>query len=121
MTVSHRLRRRFSRRMAQTAAVSAATFALAGGALALAPTASAVGQSGCDSAFYYFDGHINMGGVNLRSGPGTSYSSKGLLSKGTGATWICSNSRESWKYVKIKSGAHANTYGWVYGKYWDLD
>ncbi|UFR07146.1 SH3 domain-containing protein [Streptomyces sp. Go40/10] len=99
------------------------TIALVGGAVALAPAATAVGQSACRSAIYNLPGHINANNVNLRSGPGTSYSSKGLLSKGTSLTWICykpgTATTSAWDYVKIKSGIHKGTYGWVSARYWD--
>ncbi|MER6684636.1 SH3 domain-containing protein [Streptomyces olivaceoviridis] len=101
------------------------TIALVGGAVALAPAATAVGQSACRSDFYYLPGVINTNSVNLRSGPGTSYSSKGLLSKGTRLTWICykpgTATTSSWDYVKIKSGVHKGTYGWVSARYNDPD
>ncbi|POX58823.1 hypothetical protein C3492_35395 [Streptomyces sp. Ru62] len=107
--------------MRQTAAVSAVSIALIGGAVALAPAATAVGQSACSGPTYNLPVRTNTGSVNLRSGPGTSYSSKGLLSKGTKATWICDNSRESWAYVKIKSGVHKGTFGWVSSRYIESD
>jgi uncharacterized protein YgiM (DUF1202 family) len=118
-------RRTSSRRLPRAAAVAAVTLAVVGGAIAVAPTASAVGHSGCTSLDYYWHGHVNTGGVNLRSGPGTSYSSKGLLSAGNKLTYICykegTATTWSWDYVKVTSGAHAGTYGWVYDKYVDID
>lgn len=110
--------RRFSRRLKQTAAVSVATVALAGGTLALAPTASAVGKSACGNVTFNWPGHIQRAKlVNLRSGPGTSYSSYGMVSNGTRLTFICykagSKTKDYWDYVKITSGPHSGTYGWV--------
>ncbi|MFF9458043.1 SH3 domain-containing protein [Streptomyces flaveolus] len=106
--------------MTRTAAVSVAALSLAGGAVALAPSASAaVGKSGCSSITFNASGFIQRAQlVNLRSGPGTSYSSYGLVSNGTRLTYICYKSPTSsggryWAYVKITSGAHAGTYGWV--------
>ncbi|MGX5186283.1 hypothetical protein ACWKT5_26765 [Streptomyces avermitilis] len=96
-----------------------------GATLAVAPTASAVDSSACNSAWYYFNGHINASGVNLRSGPGTSYSSKGLLSKGTKTYFYCykdfGSNKWSWQYIKVTSGPHKNTKGWVrfdYNDWW---
>ncbi|MYX18399.1 hypothetical protein GTY67_34180 [Streptomyces sp. SID8374] len=59
--------------------------------------------------------------MNLRSGPGTSYSSKGLLAKNTKTIWRCSTPTVAhqwgWDYIKVTSGAHKNTWGWVRGGY----
>ncbi|MGW0881401.1 SH3 domain-containing protein [Streptomyces sp. NPDC002671] len=123
--VPSRTHHRPSGRLKRTAVVSAISLALAGGVLAVAPAASAVGQSACYSPTYNMAGHVTTDGVNLRSGPGTSYSSYGLLYSGTRLTWICEDPYSStgydWDYVKIRSGAHSGTYGWVYGKYWTTD
>ena len=105
--------------------VSSATALLvaAGATLATAPTASAVDSSACNSAWYYFDGHINTNSVNLRSGPGTSYKSKGLLSKRTKTYFYCYKdygaNKWSWEYIKVKSGPHKNVKGWVRSGYND--
>ncbi|MEW2402004.1 SH3 domain-containing protein [Streptomyces sp. NPDC046862] len=55
--------------------------------------------------------------VNLRNGPSTSYYSKGLLKKGTRFDPSCSKNNHKWFYGKVLSGAHAGTWGWVYGAY----
>lgn len=118
-------RRRMSRRMTQTAAVSAATLTLAGAAFILAPSASAVGTSACNSGQSFihspFRGHLNTGYVNLRTSPSTGSSSKGLLAKGTSLDLYCwkVDRKGDWDYAKVVSGAHKNTYGWVYDKYVD--
>lgn len=106
-------------RLKQAAAVLATTLALTGGALALAPTALAVGSSGCSSSTFNWSGHIQRANlVNLRSGSGTSYSSCGLVSDGTRLKFICYRSPKTaggtyWAYVKITSGPQSGTYGWV--------
>lgn len=116
-----------SRRLKQAATVSAASLALVGGALAVAPAASAVGSSACTDGRPFVDspwpGHVTAGPVNLRTSPTTKSSSKGLVSKGTKVGILCSKGEvpTSWDYVKVKTGAHAGTYGWIYDKYvnWD--
>jgi uncharacterized protein YraI len=109
--------RRPASRVSRAAALAATTLALFGGALTLAPTASAVGSSGCNSAWYDFDGHISANGVNLRSGPGTSYSIKGVVSKGTTTVFYCYRDygagKWSWDYLKITSGPNKGVSGWV--------
>ncbi|MFF2206348.1 SH3 domain-containing protein [Streptomyces sp. NPDC058145] len=110
-TTQTRPRSRFRR----GAVLAATTLALVGGALAIAPTASAVDSSGCNSAWYYLNGHINTNGVNLRSGPSTRYSSKGVLSKGTRTYIYCyrDSSKDAWDYIKVTSGANKGVKGWV--------
>ncbi|MDX2591278.1 hypothetical protein PV343_02935 [Streptomyces sp. WI03-4A] len=83
MSTTTQTRPRSRSRIRRGAVLAATTLALVGGALATAPTASAVDSSGCNSAWYYLNGHINTNGVNMRSGPSTRYSSRGVLSKGT--------------------------------------
>ncbi|WP_019061432.1 hypothetical protein [Streptomyces prunicolor] len=121
---SRRTRSHLVGRVAVASAV--ALFAAVGTTIATAPTASAVDSKGCNSAWYYFNGHINTNGVNLRNGPGTSYVSKGLLSKGTRTYVYCyreasgANSR-SWDYIKVTSGPNKNVKGWVrsgYNNWW---
>ncbi|MFF5019021.1 hypothetical protein [Streptomyces sp. NPDC001165] len=109
-----------TRRIPRITALAATTLALVGGALATAPAASAVGSSACNSAWYYFHGHINTNGVNLRNGPSTSYYSKGVLSKGTGTYIYCYRdyaTKMSWDYVKITSGPNKGVKGWVRGDF----
>ncbi|MEU2357701.1 SH3 domain-containing protein [Streptomyces misionensis] len=113
-----------SGRIGRTVAASAiALVAAAGATLAAAPTASAVGSSACTGGTLNWSGHIQRASlVNLRSGPGTSYSSYGLVSNGTRLTLVCHKTVNhgysyGWDYVKIRSGSHAGTYGWVYEYY----
>ncbi|MFI0813505.1 hypothetical protein [Streptomyces echinatus] len=105
-----------ARRLARFTALAATTLALAGGALATAPTASAVGSTACNSDWYYFNGHINTNGVYLRSGPGTKYTARGLLSKGTRTYFYCYRSiphQRAWGYIKVMSGPNKGVKGWV--------
>ncbi|MEV3966975.1 SH3 domain-containing protein [Streptomyces sp. NPDC050698] len=56
--------------------------------------------------------------VNLRSGPGTSYTSKGSLAKGTKFDHYCSTYKsQSWVYGKVLSGANKGKWGWVAESY----
>ncbi|MGW6907661.1 SH3 domain-containing protein [Streptomyces sp. NPDC054940] len=56
--------------------------------------------------------------VNLRSGPGASHSSKGLLATGTKFDHYCSTyNTQSWVYGKVLSGANKGKWGWVAGNY----
>lgn len=96
--------------------------ALAGAAaltLMQAPTASAVGSSACTVNTTDRDAYVSANAVNYRSGPGTSYSSKGLLYRGDQLRTLCTTvkSGSSWYYTKLrqrsKSGLPAGTYGWV--------
>ncbi|MFF8919440.1 hypothetical protein ACF08M_40700 [Streptomyces sp. NPDC015032] len=92
-----------------TAAIGVAV--LVGGVVALAPTASAVGRSACTVEVTPGTWKTTVGSVNLRNGPSTRYYSKGLLSKGTKFRSSCGKGQ--WDYVKVLSGAHKNTYGWI--------
>ncbi|MFF9074575.1 SH3 domain-containing protein [Streptomyces sp. NPDC014872] len=107
--------------MAASSAV--ALLAATGATLVTAPAASAADSSSCNSGTYGFNGHINTNSVNLRSGPGTSYSSKGLLSKGTKTYFYCYRdfgaNKWSWDYIKVTSGPHKGVKGWVRGDYDD--
>ncbi|HZH27343.1 MAG TPA: SH3 domain-containing protein [Azospirillaceae bacterium] len=97
------------------AAVLAAAF---GATIATAPTASAVGSSACNSGWYGLPGHITGSAINLRSGPGTGYASKGLLSKGTKIHFYCARwGNQSWDYLKVTSGPHKGIKGWVKSRY----
>ncbi|RLU82087.1 hypothetical protein CTZ27_31060 [Streptomyces griseocarneus] len=84
--------------------------------MAMAPTASAAGGPGreaCNAGA--FDRYETVGapsGVNFRTGPGTGYTSRGLLYDGTRAYIGCFSSK-GFAYIKVTSGAHAGQYGWV--------
>ncbi|WP_326770701.1 SH3 domain-containing protein (plasmid) [Streptomyces sp. NBC_01591] len=99
----------------RVAALALSASLLTGGAIALAPSAAAVGgNSKCTADF---SGKVSASSTNLRSGPATPYSSYGLLSTGTKVTVICyrqtSVTVQPWLYLKVTSGAHSGTYGWV--------
>ncbi|MFE0356531.1 hypothetical protein ACFW2K_22495 [Streptomyces nigra] len=103
-----------------TVSVAVALFAAVGTTVAIAPAASAVDGSRCNSSTFAFKGHINTNSVNLRSGPGTSYKSKGLLSKGTRTHMYCyykapGAKTPSWEYIKVTSGPNKSVKGWVRG------
>ncbi|GGY17807.1 hypothetical protein GCM10010358_81420 [Streptomyces minutiscleroticus] len=89
-----------------------ATGALAAGVVTATP-ASAVGKSAC--AFNREDVQTlkTTTNVNLRNGPSTSYTSLGLLAKGTKYDPYCADMNTTWYYGKVLSGANAGTWGWV--------
>ncbi|MEO3976784.1 SH3 domain-containing protein [Streptomyces sp. CAU 1734] len=92
------------------AAVALSVSLLTGGALVLAPSASA--DSNCST---YDQGAEAKNGINFRTGPSTSYASKGLLYKADRLALYCKSG--SWYKAKLvkrsKSGLKAGTTGWV--------
>jgi len=96
-------------RRLSTVALSATL--LAGGALAIAPSASAADRD-CTS---YDQSAGVRNGVNYRSGPGTSYKSKGMLYKSDSVKIYCE--KNGWYYTKLRtksaSGLAKNTPGWI--------
>ncbi|MER6474555.1 SH3 domain-containing protein [Streptomyces collinus] len=56
--------------------------------------------------------------VNFRNGPGTGYTSLGLLNKGQGVYWACY--KGNWGYLKPYYGAHKGHWGWVSRTYIDV-
>ncbi|GAA2720634.1 SH3 domain-containing protein [Streptomyces luteosporeus] len=96
----------------------AATAALAVGAApsAFAQTPAASGGSGreaCDAgSFDRIESVSTRSGVNLRTGPGTGYSSRGLVYNGT-TIYVGCFSSEGFAYVQVRSGAHDGEYGWI--------
>ncbi|MFF4802732.1 SH3 domain-containing protein [Streptomyces sp. NPDC001351] len=54
--------------------------------------------------------------VNLRKGPGTKYTSLGILTKGTRIYMYC-NKDLLWYYGKVTSGANKGKKGWVSAYY----
>lgn len=112
-------------RRAVPAAALAATAALAVGA---APSAFAQAPAQAVSAAQAVKAATSGGcplyivtanGVRFRTGPGTSYSSKGLLYKGDDGTKLSTSGK--WMkirlYGKSKSGLANKTTGWVYKSY----
>ncbi|MEV0317131.1 SH3 domain-containing protein [Streptomyces sp. NPDC050658] len=77
-----------------------------------APSASAVGSSACT------DNNPNTkvaitDTVNFRTGPGTKYTSKGLVGKGDKKFYqYCERGR--WAYGKVLKGAHKGKKGWIH-------
>ncbi|MFF4531549.1 SH3 domain-containing protein [Streptomyces sp. NPDC001407] len=115
--------------MRQKAVTTLVTAALAlGGAVAMAPTASAAGGPGreaCNAGSFDRVESVSTGdGVNFRTGPGTGYTSRGLLYNGTKIYVGCFSSK-GFAYVQVRSGAHSGQYGWVSTDYitglWNLD
>lgn len=105
-----------------------------GGAVALAPTASAagtVGSSACRFNSPDVNFTIDARSTVLRKGPGTRYGSKGKLRKGDTFRYFCrtwaggglEGFNKSWSYGKIVkrtgSGVPAGTRGWVQSRYLD--
>lgn len=93
------------------ATVTLSASLLAGGALAIAPSASAAS----DCSTYDQSAGVDGNGINFRTGAGTSYASKGMLySKDTLGIYCQKN---GWYYAKLKkkssSGLKAGTAGWI--------
>lgn len=104
----------------QRAAVVAASCITIGAAttFVVAPTASAADSSSCNQStkgFAYGTWRTDATNVNLRSGPGTGYSSKGQLSNNTRFKVICSSVHKNniWLYGTVESGVHVATKGWI--------
>lgn len=101
-----------NRLMRRATTLSAAGALLLGGAVTMAPSASAVGKSACKASAAGLGNYVDTTS-KFRSGPGTKYTAKGLLTKNTKVTPYCSRSKSStWSYVKVNSGAHKGKKGW---------
>ncbi|MFJ2217841.1 hypothetical protein ACIQVO_36510 [Streptomyces sp. NPDC101062] len=91
-----------------TVALSVSLFA--GGAAVLAPAASAA-SSDCST----YDQGAEVDGFNFRTGPSTSYASKGLVYDKDQLGLYCKSG--SWYKAKLtkrsKGGLQAGTYGWI--------
>ncbi|MFD4529924.1 SH3 domain-containing protein [Streptomyces sp. NPDC058470] len=94
------------------ATVALSVSLLAGGAAALAPTASAASS---DCSTYDQSAEVDGNGINFRSGPSTSYKSKGLVYNADQLALYCKSG--SWYKAKLKKrskgGLPAGTYGWI--------
>ncbi|MBH5336420.1 SH3 domain-containing protein [Streptomyces pactum] len=117
------------------ASMVALTVALTlGGAVGLAPSASAagsVGASGCHFNSPDVNFTVDVKSTALRKGPGTRYGSKGTIRKGTTFRYYCrtwaggglGGFNKSWSYGKIVkrsgSGVKVGTLGWVKSRYLD--
>lgn len=99
--------------------VAPAALALAAAAtltVTTAPAAHAVGEhSKCTTNWSNFGATVAKNGWNYRTGPGTTYASKGYLYRGDKLTVLCS--RGNWDYSQLaqrsKSGIPKGTRGWV--------
>ncbi|WP_106982652.1 SH3 domain-containing protein [Streptomyces megasporus] len=106
------------RNLTRRIATGAATLALlTGGAVAMAPSAAAVGSSACTKNVTDYNGYTTASAVHLRSGPSTGYTSKGLLYRSTDVRVYCTAKSGSWSYLKVTSGANSGKYGWVSSSY----
>ncbi|MFF3817232.1 SH3 domain-containing protein [Streptomyces bluensis] len=96
------------------AAVAASTAVLLGGAVVTAPTASAAPAKPCTTEYGKPFPHKvkTKNGVHLRSGPGTKYTSKGLLRNGVKFNEWC-YPQGKWSYGRVKSGPNNGKWGWV--------
>ncbi|EGX58459.1 MULTISPECIES: SH3 domain-containing protein [Streptomyces] len=97
------------------ATVTLSASLLAGTAAALAPTASAATSSTCTYNIADHNAQVDGAGVNYRTGPSTSYRSKGFLYTGDDLRVYCG--KGNWYYTKLthrsKSGLASGTYGWI--------
>jgi uncharacterized protein YraI len=101
--------------LTRRAVTGAATLALlTGGAIAMAPTASAVGSSACQS-YHKENEMISGGNVKYRTGPSTSYTAKGILTNYTDIYVYCL--ARGYAYVKPLEGSWKGTTGWVSSDY----
>ncbi|WP_037818539.1 SH3 domain-containing protein [Streptomyces sp. NRRL S-146] len=110
------------RPLIRKAATAAASLALVlGGGIAMAsPAAAAVGSSACTYNMADYNGWASTT-INLRTGPGTGYTSLGLLSKDTSLRVYCwKGTSSAWAYTKVMSGANAGRTGWVSAAYIDV-
>ncbi|WP_435279947.1 SH3 domain-containing protein [Streptomyces sp. 1222.5] len=112
------LRRTEPAHRARTMAVATAVAATSvlGLTLAAAAPASAVTSKACTHQVK-LDTRVTAT-VNFRTGPGTSYTSLGLLPKGQGVYWACY--KGNWGYLKPYYGAHKGHWGWVSRTYIDV-
>ncbi|WP_374778580.1 SH3 domain-containing protein (plasmid) [Streptomyces sp. NBC_01310] len=107
----------------RTATAATVGTLLLGGVLVAATSASAAGSSTCniDDAKPGSVWETSTSNVNLRSGPGTGYSSKGQLRSGTDFTYHCSyltsDGKNLWYYGTVREGYHKGVSGWVSWRY----
>ncbi|MET9933442.1 MULTISPECIES: SH3 domain-containing protein [unclassified Streptomyces] len=103
--------------------VASLSLALGGGIVMASPAAAVVGSSACTWNMADYTGWSSTT-INLRSGPGTGYTSLGLLQKETRMTVYCwkgtTSSSSAWAYIKVRSGANAGRTGWVSAAYIDV-
>ncbi|GAA2059820.1 hypothetical protein GCM10009801_00840 [Streptomyces albiaxialis] len=105
---------RFFGRIVGTVAVGA----MVGTGLVLttgAPSASAVGSSACSKNLPNTKVAVTET-VNLRTGPGKSYTSRGLVGKGDNKFYAACE-RGNWVYGKVLKGANKGKKGWIHWNY----
>lgn len=100
------------RKAAGTLAVGAM---VATGLLTSAPSAAAVGSSACTKNLPNTKVAV-ADTVNFRTGPGKSYTSKGLVGKASNKFYAYCE-RGNWTYGKVLKGAHKGKKGWISGKH----
>ena len=99
-------------RIVRTIAAAAASAAvILGGAVVAAPSASAASLPAACNLVLTLTKEASTS-VNLRSGPGTSYTSLGILATGVNFTEYCTKDY-AWSYGKVTSGANKGKLGWV--------
>lgn len=103
---------RFVRRAGSAAAVGAMVLT---GIVASASSASAVGSSACTKNLPNNKVAISDS-ANFRTGPGKSYTSKGLVHKGDEKFYAYCE-RGNWVYGKVLKGPHKGKKGWIS---WDV-
>lgn len=111
-TPAHRKPAHRARAMVMAVAASS----MLGLSLAAAAPANAVTRSACTHRVK-LDTRVTAT-VNFRTGPGTGYTSLGLLNKGQGVYWACY--KGNWGYLKPYYGAHKGQWGWVSRTYIDV-
>lgn len=100
-------------RAARTAVIAASLAGLVGGAVVLAPSASAVGVSACQSP--HKENERVTQNMNFRTGPGTKYTSRGIVTRQTTVYVACL--AKGYGYVKPTEGAWKGKVGWVSASY----
>ncbi|MEU6379626.1 SH3 domain-containing protein [Streptomyces sp. NPDC046909] len=99
----------------RAAALTVSAALLAGGAIALAPTASAATSPKCTYNFSDFTGTVDGDGVNYRTGPSTGYTAKGRLYDGDRVRIYCG--KGNWYYSALakrsEGGLAEGTVGWI--------
>ncbi|GAA3137516.1 hypothetical protein ACFQ0X_29635 [Streptomyces rectiviolaceus] len=100
---------RIAARLAGVAAVGAV---VAGGTVALAPAASAVGSSACTKNVENYYSQTDTT-VKFRTGPGTGYTAKGTVGEGRRVYVTCTAAGGKWAFLKVLSGPHKGETGWI--------
>lgn len=86
---------------------------LVGGGLALAPAASAVGVSACQTP--HRENERVTANMNFRTGPGAQYTSRGIVTSQTVVYVVCL--AKGYGYIKPTQGAWKGRVGWVSASY----